>query len=81
MYMYRYGSICSVDIAISCLNMATSLFISFNFGAFAFLIWTVTGNDGEKEGVRLGNDPSRVRTQVTQTQATMSEHVNYPLGL
>lgn len=58
MYMYRYASICSVDIAISCLNMATSLFICFNLGAFAFLIWTVTGNDGEKEGVRLGNDPT-----------------------
>lgn len=27
-----------VDIAISCLNMTTSLCICFNFGAFAFLI-------------------------------------------
>ncbi len=38
MCRYRYETICSVDLAISCLNMTTSLFIYFNFGDFAFLI-------------------------------------------
>ncbi len=79
MCRYRYETICSVDLAISYLNMTTNVFIYFNFGDFD---WTVTGNDVEKEGVRSWNDPNRVQTQVTQTQAIMSEHAKvYNCGL
>ncbi len=62
--------------------MTTNLFIYFNFRDFAFLIGQLQEMMGRRKGWDHGMIPNRVQTQVTQTQAIMSEHAKvYNCGL